>query len=225
MRSIVGVLKTKSFAARARRWNMAAPYAARIFIRKLMPVAIVYVARNERCERESDRRYRDCRFTHPQIRKRLRVASVFAIKDDSFSFKRDSLARWYVSGFDSSGAPVWWYRKSINDGFLRHGIATTAESRFRGIVDTFSGANRRRLRPSDTAKYCFEEYPWTCTAPLLLLAPLARNTIVLLYDLRRELGKVLPFFFSPGAFSSFLRLFPVFATSIPFRISSPYSSR
>lgn len=40
--------KNKSFAARARRWSMAAPYAARISIRKLMPVAcshIVYIAR------------------------------------------------------------------------------------------------------------------------------------------------------------------------------------
>lgn len=34
-------------------------------------------------------------------------------------------------------------------------------------------------------------------APLLLLAPLARNTIVLLYDLRRGLGKLPTYFFSP----------------------------
>lgn len=46
-------------------------------------------------------------------------------------------------------------------------------------------------------------------APLLLLAPLARNTIVLLYDLRRELGKVLPLF-SPE-----LLLYPL--PSVPFR--------
>lgn len=111
---------------------------------------------------------------------------------------------WYVSGFELSGASVWRHRKSINGEFLGHDITiAAAESRSRGIVDTFSWADRRRLRPSDTAKYCFEEYPWTCSAPLLLLAPLVRNTIVLLYDLRRELGKV-PFLPPPdSSFSSF----------------------
>lgn len=60
-------------------------------------------------------------------------------------------------------------------------------------------------------------------APLLLLAPLARNTIVLLYDLRRGLGKLPTYFFpslpSISSFSPFLSFFPVF------RISSFYCRR
>lgn len=107
-------------------------------LEKLMPVAYSHrLCSMENERRESDGRYRDCRFTHPQVRERLRVASVFAIKGDSSSFNRNFLRSWYVSGFDSSGAPVRRHRKSINDEFLRHGIAA-AESRSRGIVDTFS---------------------------------------------------------------------------------------
>lgn len=59
-------------------------------------------------------------------------------------------------------------------------------------------------------------------APLLLLAPLARNTIVLLYDLRRGLGKLPTYFFfssSSSLFSPFLSFFPAF------RISSFYCRR
>lgn len=68
---------------------------------------------------------------------------------------------------------------------------------------TFSG---RLSSPFWTiAKYCFEEYSRTSRAPLLLLAPLARNTIVLLYDLRRGLGKLPTYFFSSS--SSSLSLF------------------
>lgn len=136
------------------------------------------------------------------------MASVFAIKGDSSYLKKNSLARRYASGFDSSGAPVWRHRKSINDGATVSPPPKVVPAESSILL---ARRNRRRLRPFDTAKYCFEEYPRTYTAPLLLLAPLARNTIVLLYDLRRELGKVLPFFSSSGsssssAFSRFLRL-------------------
>lgn len=103
-----------------------------------------------------------------------------------------------MSEFDSSDAPVWRHRKSINDKLLRHGH-TAAEIKVVSaeLSILLAGRIERRLRrSSDTAKYCFEEYPRTCSAPLLLLAPLARNTIVLLYDLRRELGSF-AFPFSP----------------------------
>lgn len=82
---------------------MAAPYAARISIRKLMPVACsrrLYSAENGR--RESDGRYRDYRFTHPQVRERgecLRDKRYLLQKElpRSLGMRQDSTcqARWF----------------------------------------------------------------------------------------------------------------------------------
>lgn len=66
----------------------------------------------------------------------------------------------------------------------------------RGIVDTLSLADRTSSYARRTLRNIVlrNTLGLLQCAPLLLLAPLARNTIVLLYDLRRELGKVLSLF-------------------------------
>lgn len=58
-------------------------------------------------------------------------------------------------------------------------------------------------------------------APLLLLAPLARNTIVLLYDLRRGLGKLPTYFF----FLLSLSLSFVLSFFLVFRVISSFYCR
>lgn len=130
-------------------------------------------------------------------------------------------------------ASVDGYRKSINGGLARAGVAAKVvsfsssyphPSTFVSFVPSSSfyyawlllvgryfsnglGIDVVRWGRWTSAKYCFEEYlrdytiatttsSTTHLPPLLLLAPLARNTIVLLYDLRLELGKVLPPFFT-----------------------------
>ena len=119
--------------------------------------------------------------------------------------------------------PVWRHRKSINDGFFRHDIAA-AESRSREIVDILSRANRRRLRPLDTAKYCFEEYPRTCMHPYCFSLHW-RGIRLFYYTIFVANLEKFCLFFSSGEFLHpfFAQsLLSDFATSIPFRISSSY---
>lgn len=189
-----------------------------------MLAATVYAARGAKDAKVTGD-YRNYRFTHPQVGERLRVASVFAIKGDSSSLKRNSPARWYVSGFDSSGAPVWRHRKSINDA------APSARHRHRrksfplGIVEvllavvyvrpTLQNIVLRNILGLTLHPYCFS-LRW-------------RGIRLFYYTIFvANLEKFCVSFFS--LFRIFfvlppLRLLPVFATSIPFRMSSPYSSR
>lgn len=66
------------------------------------------------------------------------------------------------------------------------------------IDDTIGVADRRRLCPSDTAKYCFEKYPRTCSAHPYCFSLRWRGIRLFYYTIFVANLEKFCLFFSPG---------------------------